>query len=196
MIWNDIQKRFKKENEEQCSIFWKTRGQKERKTAVKVLYTEREPLHFTNVTELCTFRGCWISVSPWTSDVLPPQYFFFFSFLSRLHLAFCFSFDVCFKTDWTSACFIAPLCSLNQTFSLSTCHKRAFWVFIISHMSKQCRLSYRFEPTVEVCSPPQCSCREARTSRFWTRSQILFESFTRPFFLTLYFSYVPAVKHI
>lgn len=103
----------------------------------------------------------------------------------------------CVFQNWLNvSMFYSTVCSLNQTFSLSTCHKRAFWVFIISHMSKQCRLSYRFEPTVEVCSPPQCSCREARTSRFWTRSQILFESFTRPFFLTLYFSYVPAVKHI
>lgn len=37
MIWNDIQK-IKKETEKQYSIFKKTRGQKERKTAAKVLY--------------------------------------------------------------------------------------------------------------------------------------------------------------
>lgn len=94
----------------------------------------------------------------------------------------------CVFQNWLNvSMFYSTVCSLNQTFSLSTCHKRAFWVFIISHMSKQCRLSYRFEPTVEVCSPPQCSCREARTSRFWTRSQILFESFTRPFFFNSIF---------
>lgn len=158
MIWNDIQTIFKKENEEQCSIFWKTRGQKERKTAVKVLYTEREPPHFTNVTELCTFRGCWISVSPWTSDVLPPLYFFFLISLSLSFSILLFP-PYAFQNWLNVSMFYSTVCSLNQTFSLSTCHKRAFWVFIISHMSTQCRLSYRFEPW-KVCSPPQC--RERR----------------------------------
>lgn len=157
MIWNDIQKRLKKETEKQYSIFKKTRGQKERKTAVKVLYRKRtttlHKCHWTLHLQRMLDIGFSMSVRCFTSSVL-----FFFSFSLIQHSAF--PLHMCFKTDWMSACFIAP-CALWVKLSLSTCHKRAFWVFVTSHMSMQCRLFYRFGPTVEVCSPPQCSCRES-----------------------------------